>query len=269
MTQSLIERIREKKVEPGCIAFWWLGQMGWCVKTCSHTLYIDLFLSLYKNKRNFPPALIAEEIDNADIVLCTHDHIDHIDHPILPKILEASPGASLVVPKIAVDELVDSDGIERSRIVPAGAGEPLEVGGCRVTPLKAKHESFDYSEDYGYPYLQYIIEVDGVVLYHAGDTLLYDGMQSELTKWDIDIAFVPINGRDAMRFRRNCMGCMTWQEAADLCGELNVKLACPGHWDMFSDNSENPYLFTDYLRAKYPGQEYWVGLSGLEGYLEG
>ncbi len=259
MNENLLDCIKDESVAEGRLAFWWLGQMGWCVKTSNHTLYFDPYLTP-REKRNFPPALAPESIDNADLILCTHDHIDHIDHPALPPMMQASGSASLLVPEVAIDELVGKDGISRDRIIAMRVGEVFEIAGCKVTVLKAKHEGFDYTEEFGFPYLQYIVEVDGHVIYHAGDTLIYDGMQSELSKWDIDIAFVPINGRDAIRFRRNCLGCMTWQEAADLCGELRPRLVCPGHWDMFSDNSENPYLFTDYYRVKYPGLNYWVSL---------
>ena len=266
MSEKLLTSIREAEVAPGRLKFWWLGQMGWCLKTAERTVYIDPYLTP-REKRIFPPVLIPEMIDNADFILCTHDHMDHIDHPALPKIMAASAGAKLVVPAVAVNKLVTEDGISSERVLPVQAGEVLELAGCRVTALKAKHEDFDYTPEFGYPYLQYIIEMDGLVIYHAGDTLRYEGMLPELRKWNFDVAFVPINGRDSIRYRRNCMGCMTWQEAADLCAELEPGLVCPGHWDMFPDNSENPALFIDYCKVRYPGLVCWVGLPGLQGEL--
>ena len=46
---------------------------------------------------------------------------------------------------------------------------------------------------------------------------------------------------------------MTFQEAADLAGELRPGLVIPGHWDMFADNPGDPDAFTDYLAVKYGG----------------
>ena len=40
---------------------------------------------------------------------------------------------------------------------------------------------------------------------------------------------------------------MTYQEAADLAGEVEPYVVIPGHWDMFADNSEDPYAFQDYI----------------------
>ena len=264
MNTNLLNEINESEIEAGNLAFWWLGQQGWCVKTVSRILYFDPYLSP-REKRNFPPVFAPENVSNADVVLCTHDHLDHIDHPALPLIMNNSVQANLIVPPVAKEELVSSDGIAQHRILPLQAGESLTYRDMRVTAIKAKHEDFDYTEEYGYPYNQYIVEVDDLVIYHAGDTLLYEGMLTELAKWDIDIAFIPINGRDSLRYRRNCMGCMTWQEAADFAAELQVGVVCPAHWEMFSDNSENPYLFTDYCRVKYPQLEVWVDLPSAGG----
>jgi len=68
---------------------------------------------------------------------------------------------------------------------------------------------------------------------------------------DIDIELLPINGRDAIRYKDNCIGNMTYQEAADFAGEVGTKLVIPGHWDMFAHNSEDPHAFKDYLSVKY------------------
>jgi len=47
---------------------------------------------------------------------------------------------------------------------------------------------------------------------------------------------------------------MTFQEAADLAGEVGPRLVIPGHWDLFADNPGDPEAFMDYLDAKYPGR---------------
>ena len=92
-------------------------------------------------------------------------------------------------------------------------------------------------------------------LYHAGDTLRYEGLLPRLRAFGpLDAALLPINGRDGARYRRGCIGNMTFQESADLAGELRPRLVIPGHWDMFADNPGDPEAFADYLNAKYPGQ---------------
>lgn len=262
MANILITEITSSKIETGKYKFWWLGQQGWCVKTAEQTLYFDPYLS-EREKRNIPPVCTPEELDNADFILCTHDHIDHLDRPALPGIMKVSKNARLIAPSAAISAN-EIEGVDKSRITSIDAEDSIDIDGLSVTAIKAQHEYFDKTEA-GYPYLQYIVKSGGITIYHAGDTLLYNGMIDRLQEFTIDIAFVPINGRDGIRYRRGCMGNMTWQEAADLCGEIKPKLVCPGHWEMFSDNSENPWLFADYCRAKYPEQKFWIqGLSKPE-----
>lgn len=259
---SLIDEVRDVHVQPGALRFWWLGQQSWIVKTATLTLFIDPYLTP-KAKRNTPPFFPPQELTIADYILGTHDHTDHIDRPALGGMMAASPRARLIVPAKAAATL-PGNGVPAERIT-ALDGERRSVfssGNLRVTALRAKHEFFDYSVDFGYPYLQYIIEADGVCIYTAGDTLLYDGMLTALQEWKPDVAFVPINGRDGPRYRRGCMGNMTWQEAADLCGEWGPGLVCPAHYEMFSDNSEDPTKFLDYCAAKYPALHIWTGSPG-------
>ena len=74
--------------------------------------------------------------------------------------------------------------------------------------------------------------------------------------------FVPINGRDGVRYRNNLIGNMTAQEAVDLVGTIKPALAVPGHYEMLTANPGDPYLFSDYLDAKYPGIPVWIGEHG-------
>ena len=77
----------------------------------------------------------------------------------------------------------------------------------------------------------------------------------EACEWEmLDAALLPINGRDGVRYRNNLIGNMTFQEAADLAGEVKAGTVIPGHWDMFAENLGDPEAFADYFGAKYPGQ---------------
>jgi L-ascorbate 6-phosphate lactonase len=89
-------------------------------------------------------------------------------------------------------------------------------------------------------YLGYVIETAGFRLYHSGDSLAYDGLAEELGPEPFDVLFLPINGRDAKRLAANCIGNMTYQEAADLAGTLSPRLTVPAHYDMFAGNRGDP-----------------------------
>ena len=128
----------------------------------------------------------------------------------------------------------------------------MQIGDITIHAIPAAHEFLSPDGEGRYPCLQYIIEGSGKRIYHAGDTLRYEGMLPLLQAFGpIDAALLPINGRDGARYRRDCIGNMTFQEAVDLAGELRAGLVIPGHWDMFADNPGNPRAFADYLDAKY------------------
>ena len=108
-----------------------------------------------------------------------------------------------------------------------------------------------------------MITGNGVKLYHSGDCVVYDGLQRKLEQQGpLDVVFLPINGRDGKRFRSGCIGNMTFQEAVSLVCELKPALTVPGHYDMFPGNTIDPMLFTDYLEAREPSLEYWLGGRG-------
>jgi L-ascorbate metabolism protein UlaG (beta-lactamase superfamily) len=77
-------------------------------------------------------------------------------------------------------------------------------------------------------------------------------MRATLARFDVDLALLPINGRDAERYARNCISNMTYQEAADLAGDLKPRLTIPAHFDMFPGNTADPDAFQKYMAVKYP-----------------
>ena len=241
-------------VPSGTAALWWLGQMGLMVKIRSTVLCIDYFASPFP-ERLVPPPVPMEEVEGIDVFLGTHNHLDHIDHAAWQVWKQSCPGAVFVFPALHQQEIV-ADGIPAERCRGLNDGESCRIKDVVIHAIPAAHEFLSRDPSSGlYPCLQYIIEGDGIRIYHAGDTLRYEGMLQKLRAFGpIDAALLPINGRDGKRYRRNCIGNMTFQEAADLAGELNLRTVIPGHWDMFADNPGDPDAFEDYLDAKYPGR---------------
>jgi L-ascorbate 6-phosphate lactonase len=260
---ELVKDINQCVVEEGRLAYWWLGQLGYVVKLGEVVIYIDAFLSDMTG-RNIPPLLKPEEVTNADFIFGSHDHADHIDRGVWHQLSLSSPKAKFVVPKLLIAELSKDLDIPEERFIGMDDGISIVEKGLKITGIAAAHEFLDQDPESGsYPYLGYIVEGNDCVLYHSGDTCIYEGMYSKLRKWNrFDVIFVPINGRDAKRLANNCIGNMTYQEAVDLTGSMNPRLAVPGHYDMFSTNSEDPKLFADYMKVKYPGINCWIGEHG-------
>jgi L-ascorbate 6-phosphate lactonase len=249
---TLIRDIDTCELEAGQCAFWWLGQHSFVVKLGDTVCYLDPFLSPLPS-RTVAPLLAAEDITNASVVIGTHDHADHIDRAVWPAIAEASPEAIFVTPALLCDRIAEELGMQDDRVVGIDEGLTERVGCVDIHGVPAAHELLDPDAATGlHPSVGVVLEGSGCTVYHSGDTCIYEGMQALLRQWQLDLAFLPINGRDAKRYAANCIGNMTYQEAVDLAGALAPRLTVPAHFEMFAMNSENPQLFMDYLGVKYP-----------------
>jgi L-ascorbate 6-phosphate lactonase len=251
---ALIEEVDATALAPGELAFWWLGQHSFIVKLANRILYLDPFLTDIPERRIRPlvePALVQ----NADLIFGSHDHADHIDRPAWPILAEASPQAAFVVPELLKRKVASELGIEATRLLGLDDGKSIEHRGIRISAVASAHEFLDRDPATGmYPYLGFLIEADGLCIYHSGDTCRYEGLVGKLLERPIDVAFLPINGRDAHRFRSNIVGNLTYQEAADLAGEFAPRLVVPAHYDMFDGNLADPEAFRAYVEVKHPNQ---------------
>lgn len=255
---------------PGTVALWNLGQASSALKG-ERLVYIDPFLSGYleammeREGRPMPrlwqPLLQPTDVTNADFVLITHDHADHLDPGTLPALAVGSPTAHFVVPA-AAQTVLESLGITPERIIVAESNKEIELNGLSVTPIAAAHYELDPGR-----YLGYVIEMNRVRIYHPGDMVLYDGLVELLKHLAVDIALLPINGRDWFREQQdigwqvpmlNGLGNLTYREAADLGVAMGADLIIPIHYDMFAANTVRVAHFVDYLTDQYPNQRFHV-----------
>lgn len=258
--QELIDEISQAMTPNGVIAIWRLGQASVALRLSEATIYIDPFLT-DSVRRLVPPPCTGDEVTNADLILLTHGHSDHFDVQALPLVARASPEATIVVPRPLVNRIAEMIG-PSERIVPADAGRAFGWRGIEIVPVMARHEEFDMDPQLGYPYLGYVLRDQHVTMYHAGDTIPYDGLVDALAPLAIDLALLPINGRDYFRRQRGIAGNMDGREAAELASLLNVETVMPIHYDMFAGNTARPGEFVDWLQAIAP--HIHVLLPGLQ-----
>jgi L-ascorbate metabolism protein UlaG (beta-lactamase superfamily) len=261
--KQLIADINACQPQPGQLGLWWLGQQSFVVKLGRTVAWLDPFLSEHRG-RQIPPMLLPEELTNADLICGSHDHVDHIDRAVWPALSQASPQAKFVVADLLREGLARDLKIPLDRFIGLDDGKTVDIAGIKVSAVPAAHEFLDQDPATGrYPHLGYILEGNGCTLFHAGDTCLYEGFQARLRRWKFDVMCLPINGRDAERLARRIIGNMTYQEAADLAGELKPGCVIPAHWDMFARNPGDPNAFAAYVRVKYPGQQVLICEHGV------
>ena len=242
----LIEEIDATQIVPGTFKVWWIGQEGFVFKTPNKVIYIDPYLSTHaevltrgqanEHVRIHPAPMQPEEIVHADLVLCTHDHIDHIDPDTIPHIATASPQAQFVAPECARDTLLGF-GTAAERIHCLRGDDSLTVDGVTIHAIPGKHEEFNEDPDKGFPFLSYIFDLEGQTILHAGDTIPYPGQAEKVFAHRVDVAFLPINGRDTFRKVLNFEGNFTCEEAVGFGLAIQAGLTIPMHYDMFTLNT--------------------------------
>jgi L-ascorbate metabolism protein UlaG (beta-lactamase superfamily) len=254
-----LERLWRLAVPEGAVGLSWLGQAGFILRAGGTTALLDPFLAPYEG-RVYESGLAAEHAEGVDLVLCTHEHVDHFDADSAPAIAKASPGAVFVVPTPIVD-MVTEAGIAADRVVGLQPGETVELAGLGIGAVPAMH-GVTMEDAYGFGeslsgglvrFLGYVVDAGDVRLYHAGDTIHFEGMETTLRELAIDVAMLPINGRDPEREARGIVGNLSEREAAWLAKEIAAGVVLPMHYDLFEGNRGYPAHLVQSVERDHPG----------------
>lgn len=198
----------------------WLGQAGYRITTDNGTvIVIDPYMSdslLEKNgesyKREVP---IDQNIlhGHTDVLIMTHNHADHMDFGTLDAMMNVDP-MQILCP-MSVFHPVRNRYWGAHNYVQFENGIETELFGVRFSAVYAAHTDEKA--------IGVVIEADGKVLVHTGDTMYHRALRSAYPAKP-DALLVPINGK----------GCnMNAHDAARLTKEVAPKKVFPMHWDMF------------------------------------
>ncbi len=177
----------------------------------------------------FDPFRIKDAPHDADIIFITHAHYDHFSPEDIEKVRK--DGTVFVCPDSMLDDVKGND-VTREYIVPLLPGETADIEGLPVETVPAYNTNKKYHpKDNGW--LGYIVTIDGVRVYVAGDTDVTD----EAKAVECDIAFLPIGGTYTM----------TAQEAKELAKILSPAAAIPTHYGTVVGKASDYDAFADGL----------------------
>lgn len=257
--QTLIDDIEASQPLAGEIDIWWLGQSGFVIKTSSALLHFDLYLSDALTRKyassGIPHTRMTELpvepwlIPHARYVFSSHTHTDHFDPDTLKPVLAASPAARLILPLAIRQRAVDL-GLSDARIITLRGDDSVTLDDAiTVHAIPSAHNDLNFTEETGYPFLGFVVQVDGLTIYHSGDTILYDGLADRLAAFDVDVAFLPINGANPRLKPYKIAANLNAREAVALAQQCHFRLTIPHHYDMFTFNTADPLVFADQARA--------------------
>jgi len=150
----------------------------------------------------------------ADILLVSHEHFDHLSEDDIRRFTNQS--STIIAPRIC-EEPLRKFNQEKKIVTPHSK---VEVKGVTIETIPAYNTNkfrepghvFHPKED---GRVGFIITLDGVRFYHAGDT---DHIP-EMREVDVDVAFLPVSGTYVM----------TAEEAAEAAKSMRTKHAIPMH----------------------------------------
>lgn len=227
--------------------FWWLGQAGFLFRYRNCMFMIDAYLSdilakkyadaEFKHTRMMQSPIEPHEVINLDWILCSHSHSDHMDPESLPVIMQTNPGCRMLAPGAEMEK-VRSLGLDCERVIPVAKGDTVLLGERLSVKVTASAHETVRTDSKGQDYfLGFVIRAGDIVIYHSGDCVPYPGLAEELGEEKIDIAFLPVNGRDDYRRERNIAGNFTFEESLELCRQAGIEMMVCQHFGMFAFNS--------------------------------
>lgn len=136
----------------------------------------------------YAPDLVVQK--KPDIVAVTHAHADHLGLTI-----------DLGVKTIAPNDLAYYLKEKGVLVEPMNTGGTIVLDGITFTMTQAVHSSWIEEAGigmYGGAAVGYLITIDGITVYHAGDTALFGDMRLIGEIYNPDVALIPIGGRYTM-----------------------------------------------------------------------
>jgi len=189
----------------------WLGHDGFRIEA-GKTIYFD------------PYQIAGGPV--ADLILVSHEHFDHCSPEDIDKI--QGPETIIVTEKDSAKKLTGDIRVMKP-------GDALDLGDVKIEAVPSYNTDKDF-----HPrkkgWLGFIVETEGVRVYHAGDA----DFIPEMKDMEVDIAFLPVSGTYVM----------TAEQAVQAALAVRPKLAIPMHYGAIVGDVQDAARFQKALAGK-------------------
>lgn len=191
----------------------WLGHDGFRIDG-KQTVYFDPYQ--------------IKEGPAADLILISHDHFDHCSPEDVKKIQK---GHTVIVTE------KDAAGKLQGDVRILKPGETTQLGDIHIEAVPSYNMDKDFHPRKN-GWLGFIVEMEGLRIYHAGDT----DFIPEMKTLKVDVAFLPVSGTYVM----------TAEQAVEAAMALRPKVAIPMHYGAIVGEEGDALSFQSALEGKVP-----------------
>lgn len=216
----------------------YLGHSTFQIEAGGKTLLIDPFLT------ENPSATVSADDINADFILVTHGHFDHVGH--IAEITDrcetdlvniAKRTGATVISSFEIAVWLGGQGIENAHGMGAGGAYDFPFGRVRMTP--AVHSAMLPDGSNGGIAAGYVLHLDDVTIYIAGDTALFSDM-ALISEYEVEVAILPIGDNFTMGP----------DEASTAAEWVGAKHVVPCHYDTWPLIGQDAAAFSESILEK-------------------
>lgn len=208
----------------------WLGQAGFLFETDGKKILIDPYLS--DNVKNYEPQNARRvPVDERflqicpDIILITHNHLDHLDKETLKHYLTSDSRALVLAPNGSWQEIRKTYPATQCNYVLFNVDTEWTEGNVRFRAVKAEH-----SDPYA---IGILLTAEGKTYYITGDTLYNEQVFRSLPSEEIYAVMLPCNGKGNN---------MNMADASRFAARTGAKFAIPMHIGMFDSLTDDELI---------------------------
>ncbi|QLD88014.1 MBL fold metallo-hydrolase [Natronomonas salina] len=239
--------------DPEGLRLWYLGCNGFVLKADDGTtVFVDPYLGTGdppRTVRMVPVPFDPADVVEADAILATHDHSDHVDGPSQAPILEGT-NATFYGAEPSVETAsgwTDEYDVDDEDLVTVEEGETLEIGALTVSVEPAHDPDADHP-------VSYVIEHDAGTFFHGGDARPSDDFEAVGDRYDIDLGALAFGSAGMIPDKETREPKLTqWYSDENMIAEaarqLELDRLLPTHWDMWKGLTADPEALRHHVRS--------------------
>mgnify|MGYP000162146595 CR=1 FL=1 len=240
--------------DPDGLAIWYLGCNGFVLKSSGGSIvYIDPYLGIGdppRTVRMIPVPFDPDDVREADAVLATHEHTDHVHGPSQAPIL-AGTGADFYATDsgqavVRAESWLDEWSVTDEQLHQISEGDTIEIGDLTVHVEPANDPDADHP-------VSFVFEHESGTFFHGGDARP-GAFESIGERYDIDLGVLAFGTVGMIPDKETREPVRTkWYNDENMlveaANELQLDTLVPTHWDMWKGLTADPTALHSHVNS--------------------